>query len=136
MRGQASVELIVIIAFFMLIAVPLFAYLYMSSSYRDYGALMSKAENTANALVAFGELVNSQSNGTNVSKYFYVPERVKSIVFNKTYVRIKMEWANAETDVIKVGAVNFEETVVKLKGGRVYKVRFENMGDRIVVNVE
>ncbi len=65
-RAQAAAEFLAIVAFFMLVTIPLFAYFYTSAPQKEYYASLSQAEVAASEFVKYGELVGTQANGTKI----------------------------------------------------------------------
>ena len=133
-KGQASVEFLAVVAFFLLVTTPIFIYFFSSAPEKDYYASMMQAQFSAEEFVKYGELVGAQGNGTKVMRVIVVPPYTKKVLLNGTHAVITIKYGDTAmySDIIRRGAVNFSETAFELGGGT-YTFLFENQGG--VVNV-
>ncbi len=133
-RGQVSMEYLVIIMFFLLISVPIFTYFYISGPEKEYYASVSQAEMVANEIIDNSRLVSTQLYGTKISRISVVPKYVTNISFIDNQVVITLKQNEFESQVIRQGAVKFNNTFVKMYGGTSYTLKYENTNEGVHVS--
>ncbi|GEM_PF-2249022 len=132
-RGQVAVEFLAVVAFFILITVPVFLYFYTSAPQKEYYASLSQAESSADEFVKYGELVGTQGNGTNITRLIVVPKYTQNITLNGTLAVIHVEYFDMGADVVRQGTMNFTPSVMQVGGGGTYAFVFENAGGNVNV---
>ena len=133
-RGQAAVEFLAVVAFFLLVTIPLFAYFMIAAPQKEYYASLSQAEVAASEFVRYGELVGTQSNGTNITRVIVLPKYVSKINMSGDRVYLLVEFADLSTHVIRKGSVNFSSTEIEVPGGGTYAFTFVNINGDVNVS--
>ncbi|MCX8200358.1 MAG: hypothetical protein N3G76_02720 [Candidatus Micrarchaeota archaeon] len=133
MRGQVAIEFLAVVAFFMLISVPLFMYFYTAAPQKEYYASLSQAESAADELIKYGELVGTQGNGTTVSRVIVFPKHATRVSFNSSHVSIHIEYSDLKTDIVRAGPVNFIDSTYSLPAGGSYSFTFKNTNGNVYV---
>ncbi|MEM3364299.1 MAG: hypothetical protein QXS93_02195 [Candidatus Micrarchaeia archaeon] len=132
-RGQVAVEFLAVVAFFILISVPLFMYFYTAAPQKEYYASLSQAEAAADELVKYGELVGTQGNGTTISRVIVFPKYATQVSFNASHVAIHVEYSDLKTDVVRTGPVRFSQSTYMLPAGGSYVFIFKNINGNVYV---
>lgn len=134
-RGQVAIEFLAVVAFFLLISVPLFMYFYSAAPQKEYYASLSQAEVAADEFAKYGELVGSQGNGTSISRIIVLPKNTGAIRVHGTHVSIRVASMGLETDVVRTGPVNFSDAEFTVGSGS-YMFTFTNMGGNVNVTMQ
>ena len=125
-RGQVSIEYLAIVMFFLLISVPIFTYFYISGPEKEYYASVTQAERVANEIIDNSRLVSSQLYETKISRTTVVPKYVTNITFIDNRVVITLQQNELKSQVVRQGAVRFNQTNIEIYGGTTYTFVYEN----------
>lgn len=136
MRGQAAVEFLAVVAFFLLITIPLFAYFYTSAPQKEYYASLSQGESAAAEFIKYGELVGTQSNGTRIRRLIVLPKYTEAVALNGSFAVLSIEYAGLNSDVARKGSAAFAEKRIEIPQGGTYAFTFENAEGEVNVSKE
>jgi uncharacterized protein (UPF0333 family) len=125
-RGQVSTEYLAIVMFFLLISVPIFTYFYISGPEKEYYASVTQAERVANEIIDNSRLVSSQLYDTRISRTTVIPKYVTNLTFTENRVIITLEQNELMSQVVRQGAVKFNDTNIEMYGGTSYTFMYEN----------
>jgi uncharacterized protein (UPF0333 family) len=133
-RGQVSTEYLAIIMFFLLVSVPIFTYFYIAGPEKEYYVSVTQAEQVANEIIDNSRLVSTNLYGTKISRTSVIPKYTKNITFSDNTVVITLENNDLKSQVVRQGAVRFNETYIEVYGGTSYTLMYENTNQGVHVS--
>lgn len=133
-KGQVSTEYLAIVALFLLMTIPIFSYFYISAPEKEYYNSVIQAEQVANDIIDNSRLVSTNLYGTKISRVNVIPKYATNITFKDNTVVITVERFDLKTQVVRQGAVKFNESVVDVYGGVSYTLVYENTKDGVHVS--
>jgi len=133
-RGQVSTEYLAIVMFFLLVSVPIFTYFYISAPEKEYYASVTQAEKVANEIIDNSRLVSSQLYDSKISRTTVIPKYVTNITFTENRVIITLQQNELKSQVIRQGAVRYNNTNINIYGGTSYTLMYENTKDGVHVS--
>jgi len=99
-RGQASVEMLVILAVSLIIFAVIFQYSSSAASYADSSLKLLKAKLTVRELVLSADRVYSQGYGARSRVTIYLPGNVNSTFVGNSSIVLRLDTGNGFTDVV------------------------------------
>lgn len=133
-RGQVSTEYLAIVMFFLLVSVPIFTYFTISGPEKEYYASVTQAEQVANEIIDNSRLVSTNLYGTKISRTSVIPKYTKNITFSGNTIVITLENNDLKSQVVREGAVRFNETYIEVYGGTSYTLKYENTNEGVHVS--
>jgi len=132
-KGQVAIEFLAVVAFFLLISVPVFLYFYTSAPQKEYYAILSQAEVAADEFIKYGELVGTQGNGTSISRVIVLPKNVDRVNLNGSHASLHISSGGLESDIVRTGSVTFKEASFPINDGGSYMFTFTNVDGNVNV---
>ena len=126
MRGQVSVEYMMIMGFAALMAVPLLIIYYSYTSDSSDSVAVSQALQIARKIVDTSETVYYLGKPSQTTLKLNFPEKISSISLSSKEIVFKIKTKNGITDVVQVSSVNITGSLPISQGIHVVTIKAED----------
>ncbi|MFC1648090.1 hypothetical protein ACFL1B_01390 [Nanoarchaeota archaeon] len=111
MRGQVSLEYLLVTGFAFIFIIPIIALYYSQSSQLNEDITSAQADRIASEIVEAANEVYYLGEPSKKTLTAYMPENVKSITFQESSISIRVDSSSGEFDVVKVAAMNLTGSI-------------------------
>lgn len=122
-RAQSSLEYLLVVAFALLMVIPITLIFFLQSQDMNEQFSTSQADVIARKIVENAEMVYYIGEPSQITLEVYMPPKISSILIGNREVNLKVETRSGISEVVKVSKVNITGSLVKDSGIRYIKIQ-------------
>ncbi len=130
-KGQVSLEYLLITGFAFLFIAPLIAVFYSQSQSLNEDVQKSQAERVASAITEAANQVYYLGEPSKKSLLVYMPQGVESVTINQNYVSFKLSSLAGSYEVVKWSDANLTGSIATFAGLHKVEVKATSLGVEI-----